>query len=385
MVIILFWLSAFLIIYPYIIYPAILWFLMKVRPISVHKTSIENWPSVSIVMAVKNEESNLRRKLNNLLELDYPKDKLEIIVISDGSTDNTNQILEDFISKSSRLSTGSGPVIKKVIYSPSKGKAYALNQGVREAAGDIILFADCRQKFDPMVAKRLVENFSDPQVGCVSGELCFLEALDSDIQVEMNAYWRFEKWIRKMESATGAVVGATGAIYAIRRKLYKALPAETILDDVLTPMNTITQGYRVIFEPKAIAYDIISKDLTQEKRRKLRTLVGNWQFINIAPELFNPSKNPIWWRFISHKMCRLIVPFALLLLLISCVLGQASFYQCAFLLQVFFYSVALAGLLFPPLREISIVNLACFFLSMNTITGSSLIVWLSGKVKYAWK
>ena len=378
---IIFCIALFFIFYPYMGYPFLLWLQSKFKQKSINKVLNQNFPKVSIVMAIKNGEKVLSRRLKNLLNLDYPKDKLEIIVISDGSTDHTNAILEDFVGSYSEK-------IKSIIYSSSYGKSYALNKGVSVASGEIILFADSRQVFESEVIKELVANFEDENVGCVSGELYFLEDLCSKIQVEMGAYWKFEKWLRKLESSTGSVVGATGAIYAIRKELYKTLPVQTLLDDVLTPMNIVLQGYRIVFEPNAIAYDTVSKDMSQEKVRKLRTLSGNWQLLNLAPELFMPWKNPLWFRFISHKICRLIVPFLLLILLVcslqNSLQNSSLFYKMILLIQVGFYFIALIGFS-PRLRTMRIVNIAYFFLAMNFIAAGGFFIWCTGKCKDVWK
>lgn len=374
---IVFWLSFIFIFYSYVGYPFLLWFQKKFKYQKINKVENQEFPNVSIVMAVKNGENVLRKRLINFLTLDYPKNKLQIIIISDGSTDHTNSILDEFVAKYLER-------IKSIVYTPSKGKPYGLNKGVALADGEILIFADCRQIFDTGVVAELVANFHDKNVGCVSGELCFRKDQGSNIQVEMGTYWKYEKWIRKLESSTGSVVGATGAIYAIRKELYQPLPLQTLLDDVLTPMNIIIQGYRIVFEPKAIAYDTVSKDLSQEKKRKMRTLSGNWQLFNLAPDLFKPWKNPIWFRFISHKICRLIVPFLLLLLLICSLLGQSLFYQLVSWIQVGLYSIAFMGYV-PKFRRIRLINTAYFFLKMNLITAGAFFIWCTGKCKDAWK
>ena len=350
----IFWTALFFILYPYIGYPILLWLKSRFKQQPINKVAENYLPNVSIVMAVKDGEKVIERRLKNFLSLDYAQDKLEIIAVSDGSSDSTNEILRKYVVRYPGI-------FKSVIYSPSKGKPYALNKGVGRATGKIILFADSRQIFEPDVVKELVANFHDDNIGCASGELCFKEDLGSEIEVEMGAYWKYEKWIRKLESSTGSVVGATGAIYAIRKELYKPLPVQTLLDDVLTPMNIVIQGYRVVFEPDAIAYDTVSKDLSQERKRKLRTLAGNWQLINLASDLFKPWKNPIWFRFISHKICRLIVPFLLPVLLIVSLLGQPIFYQFVAWVQIILYCIGCLGFV-PQLRTIKIVHLVYFFL-----------------------
>lgn len=381
-----FWLIVFFIVYTYAGYPLILWVLSNIKRQKIDKSKDISHPTVSIVIAAKNEENTIERRLNNLFSVDYPCDKLEIIVVSDGSCDRTTKILDKFNRELQGNRIGENEtILKSISYTSSMGKPYAINKGVSVAAGEIILFSDSRQIFEPEAIRELVANFNDPEIGCVSGKLVFKENFESDIYVEMGAYWKYEKWIRKLESATGSVVGATGAIYAIRRKLYKSLPIQTLLDDVLTPMNIVMQGYRVIFDPAAIAYDTMSKDMNQERQRKLRTLAGNWQLFSIAPELFLPWGNPLFWRLVSHKVSRLIVPFLLPVMLVLSLLCRGSFYQFVVWLQILFYLTAVMGGLMPRLRKIRIVNLSYFFCAMNLAAVGGFFIWCSGRCKNAWK
>lgn len=381
-----FFLIAFFIVYPYVIYPISLYILKKFRGKNKIYKKYDIYPSISVVIAAKNEEKFIVRRIMNLLQLDYPKDMIEIIVISDGSDDNTNLLLDNIKYELEQKESGQFAV-KFLIntYSPSKGKPFALNKGVEMASGEIILFADSRQVFDPLVAKHLVANFKDQKIGCISGELCFRADIESDIKVEMGVYWEYEKIIRKLESSTGSVVGATGAIYAIRKELYQPLPVNAILDDVLTPINIAMQGFRIIFEPSAIAFDCYSKDIRQERKRKLRTLAGNWQLISLSPNLLSPFQNPLWWRFLSHKICRLVVPFFLPWLLIVSLLGDSLFFSMVSMIQIGFYLTAIISWVFPKLREIRALSFIYFFLVMNLITAAGFFVWCSGRSKNSWK
>jgi poly-beta-1,6-N-acetyl-D-glucosamine synthase len=367
-----FWLSLIFVCYTYAGYPLLLSLLAAFRKEKVHKGSV--WPTVSVVVAAHNEENNIKARLENLLSQEYPKENFEVIVISDGSTDRTNEIAGTFRDRNVILQ----------MFDTRQGKAVAVNKGVDRARGEIIVFTDVRQNFEPDVMSQLVANFNDPRVGCVSGELIFLEDRDSRIQAEMGAYWRYEKWIRKAESAIGSVVGATGAIYAIRRELYKPLVPGTILDDVLTPMNIVMQGYRTIFDMTAVAYDVVSKELAQEWKRKVRTLAGNWQMLSLSPSLLLPGRNLCWWRFLSHKIFRLIVPFALLTMLVSGALAEGSFYRFLTMLQLAFYIVAVTGLMKPTVRRIRIINLSCFFLLMNLAALAGFWRWVTGGCQTAW-
>lgn len=368
----IFWTSFLFIFYTYMGYPLLLFVLSYYRNTNVLKSS--NLSTVSVVIAACNEERNIGQRLDDLLRQDYPADQMEIIVVSDGSTDGTEEIVASFENRNIRL----------FCQEVRRGKAAALNQGVSHAMGDIVVFTDARQSFEPGAIKELVANFSDPSVGCASGELIFLHDRESEIQAEMGAYWNYEKWIRKAESRTGSMVGATGAVYAIRRDLYRPLPEGTILDDVLTPLCVVMQGYRAIFDRTALAYDIVSKDFSKEWKRKVRTLAGNWQLMSLYPSLLLPYYNRCWWRFLSHKIFRLIIPFALLTMFVSGAMGEESFYRFLTILQLFFYLVAISGMMAPAVRKIRLVNLSCFFLVMNLAAFAGFWRWVTGGCHTAW-
>lgn len=377
----IFWISLLFIFYTYAGYPLLLLLWGKLFPKKINKSYPKEYPTVSVIIAAKNEDKNIGPRLENLLAQDYPKDKIEIIIVSDGSEDNTNAIV---IQYANRQHENNYPV-KLIALDNSKGKPNALNQGFKCAQGEIIVFADSRQKFDNNVMTELVANFSDMSIGCVSGELLFVKDTTSTIKEEMGLYWKIEKAIRKQESKIGSVVGATGAIFATRKSLYKELPNETLLDDVLTPMNVVLQGYRTVFESNACAYDTVSQDVKQEWRRKVRTLAGNWQLFNISPWLFSPRHNPIWWCFLSHKFFRLLVPFCLLLLFASAILAEGSFYLFFTYLQVVFYAMATAGWLSHGLRTFRIINLSYFFMVLNLAAANGFIYWITGNCNKAWQ
>jgi biofilm PGA synthesis N-glycosyltransferase PgaC len=200
----------------------------------------------------------------------------------------------------------------------------------------------------------------------VSGELVFYEESDTSIKEEIDFYWNLEKWVRKMESTVHSVAGATGAIYAIRKSLFQMIPDEVLLDDVLIPMNVVFQGCRTVFDGKAVAYDIVSKDMVQEKQRKIRTLAGNWQLISIKPSLLSPLRNPIFFQYLSHKVFRLFVPFFFVTLLVSSlgsvgILYQVSFWGIIGFLLLPFFEKTLK--FFPPLIKIS--KMVRLFISLN--------------------
>ncbi|WP_051328313.1 glycosyltransferase family 2 protein [Desulfatirhabdium butyrativorans] len=338
----IFWFCLLSMLYTLIGYPCWLWMLARVAPRPIRKgkhTEAEALPTISIILAARNEGERIENRIRNLLEQRYPVEKMQLILIDDGSGDETALKIRscfDTLPKN----------LPKMFLShhPSKGKPWCINSAAEGATGEILVFCDARQRFGADALQEMVLNFSDPAVGCVSGELVFETTAGSDIQVEMGSYWKFETWIRGLESRTGSVAGATGAIYALRKSLFRPIPQETILDDVLIPLRAGLAGYRIVFEHGARAYDVVSKDMEQERRRKIRTLAGNWQLLFLEPALAHPRKNPLWFRFMSHKILRLIVPYWAICMVIAAMAIRDAFSIAV--LALFFASVLLA--LAPP-------------------------------------
>lgn len=372
MLLLSFWCSVALILYTYIGYPLLLAGLRRLAPIPVRKGPLT--PKVSVVMAARNEESNIVRRLQNLAAQTYPPELLEVIVVSDGSADKTVELVRSF----------TGIRVKCVVLDESVGKAEALNAGVTEATGEIIVFCDARQTFDVVAVAELVRNFFDVKVGGVSGEL-FFHTTGEGIQAQVGGYWRYEKWIRRAESACGSAIGGTGAIFAMRKSLYRDLPPGTLLDDVMTPMNVVLQGYRTIVDGSARAYDIASAQVSQEWVRKVRTLAGNWQLISLAPSLLSPFNNPCCWRFVSHKVLRLLVPAALVVLAVSGALLEGPFYRVFTAIEGVFYALAALGGAVPITRSNRWVNSSYFFLVMNLAAAAGFWCWATGKSGGVWQ
>jgi cellulose synthase/poly-beta-1,6-N-acetylglucosamine synthase-like glycosyltransferase len=321
-------------------------------------------------MSVRNEAASIARKIDNLLATEFPLDGLQLIIVSDGSSDSTEQLLQRYSDK-----------VTVVASHESVGKAAALMLGLSKADGEIVVFTDARQTLATDAIPHLVACFADATVGCVSGELMIGDS-DTGITKGLGLYWRLEKFIRQLESQTGSVVGATGAIYAARRNLIPVLTAGTILDDVAIPMGIAKQGYRVLFEPNAKAWDNFSED-AHEFRRKVRTLSGNYQLVQNAPWVLTPS-NPLLFRFISHKLLRLLVPFLLIVMLLTSAFLPGTFYRAAFVLQLAVYALAAVALLRPrinPLRRLT--DVAYAFVSLNAAALVAFFYFVSGK-KGVW-
>jgi len=382
-----FWIAAALIGYSYLGYPAWLWLRSRWSPRPVRRGFVESTaaPAVSAVMVVRNEEAVIARKLENLLTLDYPEAKLDVIVVSDGSSDRTPAILADY-ARDPRLRVDARTRVRTLLKPVSQGKAAGLNDGIKLAAGEVLLFTDARQQIESGALRLLIENFADSEVGAASGELMLGDRASGETGKGMGLYWRMEKKIRELESASGSVAGATGAIYCARRSLLDAspLPEGTILDDVLLPMQIVRKGFRVIFDARARAWDSPDLGESREFSRKVRTLSGNYQLLQLAPWLLS-SQNAIRFEFASHKLSRLAVPFALMALLIASMFLPQPLYRAALVAQLAFYAlslVALAGLKIGPLSRIAdpartfvVLNFAAMVAFINFVAGRK-AVWV---------
>ena len=278
-------------------YPLLLGLLARWRGRPVRKAA---WPAtVSVILPVYNGERWIAAKLQSILALNYPGELVEILVVSDGSTDATGTIVGGF--------TGRAKI--EFLAVPKGGKAAALNAALARASGEILFFTDVRQPLHPDSLANLVACFADPQVGVASGELVILDGAGLE-EASVGLYWKYEKWIRKQLSRLDSVLGATGCIYAMRRELASPLPALTLNDDMYLPLGAFFRGYRVILDDAALAFDDPSP-LANEFRRKVRTLAGVYQIVGLYPALLGP-RNRMWIHFFSHKLARLLMPWALI-------------------------------------------------------------------------
>jgi biofilm PGA synthesis N-glycosyltransferase PgaC len=353
----LFWISALIVVYVYAGYPCLMavWARIADRRPARAPFQPGEWPSISIVIAARNEAHRLAARVRNLLDQAYPGPS-EIIIVSDGSTDGPGDALRAF-----------GSAVR-LIELPAGGKPLALNAGVAAATGEVLVFADARQQFAPGSLTALVSNLSDPAVGGATGELvldCEQEAAETEVGEGIGLYWKYEKSLRRNESRVWSTLGASGAIYALRRACWTPLPAGTLLDDVLEPMRAVLKGCRIVFEEDAIAYDRASVDAAAESRRKTRTLAGNYQILAQEPRLLLPFVNPVWLQYVSHKIGRLVVPWALLgLFVATVVLARGNvLYTVPLVAQGVFYGLALAGAMFQARERFA--RIAFTFVLMN--------------------
>jgi biofilm PGA synthesis N-glycosyltransferase PgaC len=371
----LFWISAAAVFYTFIGYPIAVWLLARVLGRRVRKADFT--PHVSVAIACHNEAKTIEARIKNLIEADYPPSLLEIIIVSDGSTDQTAELAR-------RMASDRVLVIE---YPARRGKAAALNLGVASAQGEVILFGDARQTFEPDAIRKLVANFADERVGAVSGAYLLGKGANASVGESVGFYWKYEEWIRKNEGRLNSVVGAAGAIYAIRRKLWQAVPAGTILDDVYTPMRIALGGHRIVFEEAAVARDIWTGTAAREFSRKVRTLTGNYQLCQLMPRLLMPTYG-LFFQFFSHKLMRLAAPFFLMLLLVTNLIiavsaasrGEQLFYLLCLAGQIAFYaSVITGGILAKRNRKVRLLNVAYIFSVMNAAALVGLFYFIRGK------
>ena len=370
-----FWLAAVLLGYTYFGYPLLLSVRVRfgVRP---QQRSTIN-PTVSILVVAHNEGHQITRRIDNLLALDYPPDHLEIVIASDASSDAT-------VALASRYQQDG---IRMVAFTQHRGKPAVLNDLIPQLNGEIVVLMDVRQHIAADALRQLVNNFADPEVGAVSGELLLTEGQDGSSGLQgVGFYWRYEKFIRLHESRIDSAIGATGALYALRRELYEVIPEETVLDDVLIPMQIARRGYRVLFEPAARASDRLSASSKEEYRRKVRTIAGNFQLFRRQPWLLNPFANRLWFQTVSHKLARLLCPaFLLLALGANLMLLDKLFYQMALVFQVTFYLAALAAQLWPTQAQKSaLLSVPHAFCLLNWCTAVGFWRFIRGQQQVTW-
>jgi len=373
--VVIFWASLLLLLYAYLGYPALIgaWAMLRPHP----NGAGASLPTVTIVVVAHNEAGRIGARIENLLAIDYPRGSLEILIVSDGSTDAT----------AVRARAGEPAGMRVIAFQARRGKPAVLNDIVPRSRGDIVVLADARQRFDPGAVRALVAHFADPEVGAVSGDLILTDpGPGTTVGKGVGAYRRYESFVRLCESRIGSTVGATGAIYAIRRNLFMPLPEDTILDDVLLPMRIARRGYRVLFEPAARAFDRAPATAREEFGRKARTLAGNFQLFSRETWLLNPLGNRLWLQTVSHKGLRLLGPGLLLAALTSnLVLIDRPGYRLALLGQATFYAGALLGGLLRGTGKVrSLISLPYTFCLVNGAALVGAFRFLAARQRVTW-
>jgi len=369
---VIFWLSVLLIGFSYVVYPILLAFAAKLFGESNNFSNIseiEDWPEVAVVIAAFNEEQDIQQRVENLLAQDYPANKITYFIGSDGSTDGTNEILSKF----------NDPRLKAQLFEVNRGKASVLNNLMDFVNQPIVIFSDANTHFESDAIKRLVAHFENSKVGAVCGELNLFNPGNNDNKD--STYWRYEQFLKDKEGKLDALLGANGAIYAIRTHLYTPIPENTVVDDFLIVMNVAKEKYKIVYDKEALAHEEIAPSIAEERKRRIRIGTGNYQAFTRLYWALNPFNGWRFFSYFSHKVLRWFTPHLMITALMSnFILIGDTFYNTTFLIQIIAYLIATLG---QKLSEQgkpipSSVALLTFFVSMN-------LALLQGFYRFAFK
>jgi len=372
----LFWCCAALVTYIYAGFPFLLGALARLAPRRNHRDEAFR-PTVTLIVSAYNEAAVLREKIENSLALRYRRDLLEVLIVSDCSSDATDDIACEY----------SGRGVRLIRQNTRLGKSAGLNLAVPEASSEIVVFSDANAIYQPDVIEKFVRHFADSGVGYVVGNARYVEGGDRSQSSESEGlYWKFETWIKRKESDFESVVGGDGAIYAIRRKLYSPL-LPTDINDFLNPLQIIDRGYRGIFDPDVVCFEETADTFAQEFRRKVRIVSRAFNAVRRAPGVLDPFRNfRHWWLLISHKILRWLAPFFLLgLLAASLALLGRPFYRWAAMAQIAFYLLALLGWAVQRERRApKPLYIAFYFCVVNVAALLGCIKCLRGNLSGTW-
>lgn len=370
------WACLVLLVYIYFGYPFVLTLLAGLSK-NVRDSVDLPGPSVTLLISAYNESQVIAAKMDNALALEYPRERLEILVISDASDDGTDEIVQLYSQSGVRL----------VRQQLRMGKTAGLNLGVAQASGQILVFSDANAMYQPDAIRQLVRHFANPKVGYVVGNARYYEKGTETPSAESEGlYWKLETYLKKKESLFDSVVGGDGAIYAIRRELFTPL-LPTDINDFLNPLQIIARGYRGVFEPAAVCYEEAAEQFSQEFRRKVRIISRSLNALRRMPAVLNPLKNPRhWFLLVSHKLLRWLAPFFMILLFISSlVLWRFPVYRTVALLQVIFYVMAIVGWIWEPKNKIGkVFSLAFYFCMVNLASLIGCVKCLRGDLSGQW-
>jgi cellulose synthase/poly-beta-1,6-N-acetylglucosamine synthase-like glycosyltransferase len=372
------WLSIGIIFYTYAGYAALIALLSRLFGHIPHYDP-KYQPTVTTLIAAHNEEEWIEAKILNCLDQTYPANCHEIIVVSDGSTDNTPKIVEKYADRN---------VIS--LYEPTrKGKTAAVNRAMLYAKGEVLVLSDANNMYNREAVANLARHFVDPTVGCVSGEKQVLKSGEAPTSGGEGLYWKYESLLKRCDSSFYSVVGAAGEIYAVRRELYSPPPKDALLDDFIVSMEIAQKGYRVIYEPEAVSYETGSASLRDEFKRRSRIFCGGFQSVARLPRLLNPLYGRLWFQYLSHRVLRWIVtPFLVpLVFLLNLVLARHSpFYRLMLAGQVLFYAVGLVGLrqLDRTGRCPRVIYLPAYFIFIHVAELAGFKRWVAGRETGIW-
>lgn len=374
MAVVVFWSCAVVLFYVYVGYPLLLAVVAQLFPS--RQVQPGYTPFVSVLIAAYNEAGSMERKLQQTLALDYPADRLEILVLSDASTDATDAIVAACPDRRVRL----------VRVAKRGGKTNAQNEGVTQARGDILVFSDATTVYHPQALRYVAANYADPGVGAVSGRYQYFDLHGSATALPTMTFWNYENLIKKWQSRIRTISGCCGCIYSVRRDLYTRL-APDIISDLVQPLWVLKQGYRVRFEDRALAYEETTKTTAEEFSMRVRVITRGMRGVLSVSDLLNPAKHGwVAFQLISHKVLRWLAPLYLVLLFASnALMWRADGYQLVFAGQALFYSLALLSLFWPLHRRLKLLSLPLYFCTVNLAALCSLMELVRGKKYTVWE
>jgi cellulose synthase/poly-beta-1,6-N-acetylglucosamine synthase-like glycosyltransferase len=381
---VVFWLAVAVCVYAYLGYGLVITLLARLRPRPVRSDDAYR-PTVSLIICAYNEEKVIAEKLENSLALAYPADRLEILVVSDGSTDGTARLVEAY---GARLTA---PRIVSLHQPERRGKPAAANRAASLASGDILVFSDANSMYTPDSIARLVRHFADPIVGCVAGEKRIVEAAGERVSHQAGLYWRYESYLKRMDSTVWSVVGAAGEIMAVRRSVFTPPEPDSFIEDFILSMRIAERGYRVIYEPDAISLEEAPAADADEFERKARIAAGGFQSIVRLRGLLHPRHGVLAFEYISHRVLRwAVVPLLLPLLLVANLAllpSRPLLYGLTLLGQALLYGAAALGMALPNHRlgRLKLVSIPTYFVVMNLAVLAGLYRYLGGKQQVTWK
>lgn len=352
----LFWLAAAALAYAYVGYPVLVWLVARLRPRAVRRAEFE--PEVTVVITAYNEERDLASKLDNTLALDYPREKLEVVVASDCSSDRTDEIARSYAARGVRLHRQAERL----------GKTAAQNAAVALARGEVILFSDATTLYQPDVLRAMLPNFADPSVGCVAGKLIYVDPAATSVGQGAKSYWGYETFLKTHESRACSLIGASGCLYAVRRSAYVPLYHEACSDFIIAT-KMVEQGLRAVYEPGAVCTEETNRQADKELRMRVRVIAQTYTDLWRHRRLLNPLRGGFYAvELLSHKVMRYLVPLFLLVTLVaSAALAPRSFfYAVLFAGQAVFYASALAGWLLERAgARVRLLSLPHYFVLAN--------------------
>jgi len=373
---IIFWFSVAALFYVYVGYPILVYLVSLAFPKNIKRADFE--PQVTILITAYNEEKAIRQKLENTLKIDYPKEKLEILVASDGSTDKTDEIVKEFASKGVRLFRQEGRV----------GKTITQNNAVEKSTGEIVLFSDATTDYKTDVLREILPNFADEAIGCVAGKLVYVDNSASNVGKGAKSYWNYETFLKESESRACSLIGASGCLYAVRKSAYKPMYAEACSDFLICTI-LYEQGLRSVYEPKAVCTEDTNRQTGKEMQMRVRVISQTFTDLWRNRKMLNPFRSGFYAvELISHKVLRYAVPLFLLLIFVSnaVMFLHSAFFEIIFILQTAFYLFALISWAFEKMgAKIGVFAIPHYFVLANLASAVGFYKFLRGERYASWE